>query len=74
MAGDVVLEKLSTAQAARRAGVSGEAIRDWMRSGRLPYEATALGALIDAVDLDEVIAERDRARRAPRVKNRQVRA
>ena len=65
-------ERLTTTGAARRAHVSEQTIRQWMRSGQLDHEQTPLGALIDASDLDRLIAEREQRRR-DRVPVRQVR-
>ncbi len=58
MPGTIVLAKLTTSAAARRAGVSEQSIRSWARSGLLPVEQTPLGMLIDVHDLDEVLADR----------------
>ena len=60
---EVVLERLTTAQAARRANVSEQSIRSWVKSGRLRAETTPYGSLVDASDLDDVIADRAIAQR-----------
>ena len=57
-------DRLTTSEAARRAGVSGETLRGWLRSGRLPSTETRLGRLIDPADLERVIATRMVAGRA----------
>jgi len=54
--------RLTTSEAARAAGVSSETVRQWMRLGRLAYEPTALGALIDAAALGRLIAAREAQR------------
>ena len=51
--------RLTPSEAARVAGVSVDTVRGWLRAGRLPYEATKYGALIDAGDLGRVIAQRE---------------
>ena len=58
-----VLEKVGVSQAARIAGVSEGAVRLWMKAGRLPYEATAIGSLIALDDLHTLIAQREAAQR-----------
>jgi predicted site-specific integrase-resolvase len=63
MAMVTVDERLSTSSAARVAGVSDQALRDWMKSGRLAYTRTELGALIDHAELARFLAERNAARR-----------
>jgi hypothetical protein len=63
MAMVTVDERLSTSSAARVAGVSEQALRDWMRNSRLAYTRTELGALIDHSELARVLAERNVARR-----------
>lgn len=55
---------LSPSQAARRAGVSDQLVRIWMRTGKLPCIRTPIGRLVDIRDLDELIDAR--ARRAVR--------
>ena len=55
--------RLTTSAAARVAGCSEASIRLWMRSGRLAFEPTPLGALIDRGALDQVIAEREAVQR-----------
>ena len=67
----VTYEMLTTSAAARRAGVSEQTIRSWMRRGLLAAEQTPLGALLDAADVDAAIAERERRQRE-RVRTRQV--
>jgi predicted site-specific integrase-resolvase len=59
----VIDERLTTASAARVAGVGEQTIRNWMRTGRLAFESTPLGALIDPASLGAVIADRERNRR-----------
>ena len=53
---------LSTSAAARRAGVSAQAIRLWVRDGRLPAQSTPLGLLVRVSDLDRFLAERSTRR------------
>ena len=62
-----IADALSTSAAARRAGVSPEAVRVWVRTGRLPATTTPLGILIDRAELDRFLAERSarRPRHAP---------
>ncbi len=67
----VAYEMLTTSAAARRAKCSEATIRTWLRSGQLDHQQTPLGALIDANDLDRLIAERA-ARRRERVPTRRV--
>ena len=68
----MVAYEMLTTSAARRAQCSEAKIRSWLRSGQLDHQATALGALIDAADLDRLVAERER-RREQRARVRQVR-
>ena len=56
------IDRLTTSEAARAAGVSAETIRAWLRAGRLAHEPTALGALIDAASLGRLIAAREAQR------------
>lgn len=71
----VIDERLTTSTAARVAGVSEQSIRLWMRSGRLAYESTPLGALIDRGSLGQLIGERERlARQRARARSRQERS
>jgi hypothetical protein len=58
------VDLLSTSTAARAAGVSAESIRAWIRTGRLPAQATPIGALIDPADLYRALALREAAQRA----------
>ncbi len=67
----VTFEMLTTASAARRAGLSEGTIRQWLRDGVLPSTETPLGRLIDAADLEDFLEARER-QRAQRVKVRQV--
>ncbi len=55
--------RLTPSEAARVAGVSVDTVRGWLRAGRLPYEATKYGALINAADLGRLISEREAAQR-----------
>jgi excisionase family DNA binding protein len=57
---------LTPSEAARIAGVSADSIRSWLRSGRLASTATPLGRLIDPYALDQLISEREAARRRRR--------
>jgi len=57
-------ELLSPSQAARRAGVSSQAIKVWVDTGRVHGTRTALGRLIDRESLDRVIEERATRRAA----------
>jgi|SoiMethySBSTD1v2_1073268.scaffolds.fasta_scaffold985155_3 hypothetical protein len=62
----VIDERLTTSSAARVAGVGEQTIRAWMRSGRLAFESTPLGALIDRASLGQIIAAREQAQREKR--------
>jgi len=55
-------ELLSTGQAARRAGVSREAVAQWIRLGRLNAVSTPLGKLVRPDDLDRVVTQRKERR------------
>jgi predicted site-specific integrase-resolvase len=67
----VMEQPLTTAEAARVAGVSEGSIRAWMKAGKLPHQTTPLGRLVDPIALAEVIAERER-QQCERVRVRQV--
>jgi hypothetical protein len=62
----VIDERLTTARAARAAGVGEQTIRTWMRIGRLAFESTPLGALIDRASLGQIIAAREAVQREKR--------
>jgi hypothetical protein len=64
----VIDERLTTSSAARAAGVGEQTIRTWMRTGRLAFESTSLGALIDRASLGQLIAEREAVQRERAVK------
>ncbi|MCS7256457.1 MAG: helix-turn-helix domain-containing protein [Thermomicrobium sp.] len=51
---------LTTAQVARRLGVSQELVRVWARQGRLPYVPTPHGRLYPAAEVERLAAERQR--------------
>jgi len=52
------MERLTTSQAARIAGLSAARIRQLLRSGELPATQTPLGALIARADLEALITRR----------------
>ena len=51
-------EYLTPSQAAARAGVSSQTVKNWYTAGRLPGLLTPLGRLFVAADVDRVIQER----------------
>lgn len=61
-------ELLTTTEAARVAGVSEQTVRQWMKSGKLPYTETKLGGLIDPVRLGRLLSQREAAVRERAVK------
>ena len=61
-------DMLTTSEAARAAGVADVTVRSWLKSGRLPYQDTKHGALINPVALGKVIAEREAEQRERAVK------
>jgi excisionase family DNA binding protein len=62
---DALAGYLSTSQAARRLGVSKNALLGWVRRGRLGALRTPLGLLIPAAEVERLAPELER-RRAPR--------
>ena len=52
---------MSVSQAARLAGVTPAAVRQWLRQGRLSAGETPLGRLIPRRELEQFIAARERA-------------
>lgn len=49
---------MTPSQAARRLGVSAQAISNYIKSGKLPAMKTPLGRLISPVDVEHLAAER----------------
>jgi excisionase family DNA binding protein len=49
---------LRPSEAARRLEVSVEALRQWMREGRIPHIETPLGRLLPAAEVERLAAER----------------
>ena len=49
---------LRPSEAARRLEVSVEALRQWMRQGRLPHVRTPLGRLVPRDAVERLVAER----------------
>ena len=66
----VAYELLTMSGAARRAKCSEATIRAWLRSGQLDHQSTPLGALIDATDVDRLVAEREQRRQRTRPADR----
>jgi excisionase family DNA binding protein len=49
---------LRPSEAARRLEVSVEALRQWMREGRIPHIETPLGRLLPAAEVERLATER----------------
>ncbi len=59
-------EWLTPAQAANRLGISGQRVRQLMTEGRLDYQHTPLGRLIDAASVTREVQRRMAAQPAGR--------
>lgn len=51
---------LTPAEAARRLGVSVEAVRAWLKAGRIEHIRTKLGRLIPTDAVERLVVERQR--------------
>lgn len=68
----VTAAEMSTSEAARVLGVASEALRAWVRQGKVPARQSPLGLLFDADAVQRFAADREVARRHGTVRTRRV--